>query len=64
MTDLFEYLAAPLRVLISAGDVSAEVGELFLASLAWIVPVIFFVLFGWCMYALLAQFIGLGGAHK
>lgn len=64
MNELFEYLAEPLRELITAGDVSAEVGELFLAALAWIVPVIFFVLFGWCMYALLAQFLGLGGANK
>lgn len=64
MVDLFEYLAEPLRALVAAGDISAEVGELFLAALAWIVPVIFFVLFGWCMYALLAQFLGLGGAHK
>lgn len=62
MIELFDYIAEPLRGLLTSGEVSAEVGELFLAALAWFVPVVLLVFFCWAVFALLRQFLGLGGA--
>ena len=51
MNELFEYLAEPLRGLIAEGDIRRG-RRTIPGALAWIVPDIFFALFGWCMYAL------------
>lgn len=61
MTDLFEYCAAPLRELVAAGDVSAEAAELFMGFLSVAVPLAALLFFMWCVYALLAAFLGLAG---
>lgn len=65
MQEIFEYVAEPLRALVTSGDVSAEAAELFLGFLAVAVPVLCLVFFMWATYALLAGFLGLaGGVNK
>lgn len=64
MSDLFDYVAEPLRNLIADGSISLEAGELFLGFLAVAVPVLAFVFFIWSVCLLLNAFLGVGGGKK
>lgn len=61
MSDLFDYCAEPLRELITYGDISQEVGELFLGFLAVAIPILALVFFIWSVCLLLNAFLGVGG---
>lgn len=65
MQDIFDYCAAPLLQLIEDGTISAEAGELFLAALAWFLPLLLLAFFIWAAVALLGAFLGVaGGGYK
>lgn len=64
MSDLFDYVAEPLRDLIADGSISQDVGELFLGFLAVAIPVLAFVFFIWSVCLLLNAFLGVGGGKK
>lgn len=64
MTELFDYVAEPLRNLIANQEISQEVGELFLGALAWIVPVVAFCFLLWAVVQLLGACLCVAGGGQ
>lgn len=61
MNEIFDLCAAPLREMITNGEISAEAGELFLGALGWFVPVLVLGVLVWAVVRLLAAIIDFAG---
>lgn len=61
MIDIFDMCAAPLRALLENEEISAEIFELFIAALAWFVPVVVLVVLVWAAVRMLGAIIDFAG---